>query len=126
MYRLIRAILFLLPEEAAHLLGMWTVRGLGRSSAIAQWSRRSALGAQSDLGSQIAGLAFPNPIGLAAGLDKDAEAVSGFFALGFGAVEVGTVTPRPQAGNPTPPLARLLSQQALINRMAFNNCGAEE
>ncbi len=126
MYRLIRAILFLLPEEAAHRLGIWTLRWLGRSSAIAQWSRRKALDAQSDLGSQIAGLAFPNPIGLAAGLDKDAEAVSGLFALGFGAVEVGTVTPRPQAGNPSPRLFRLLSQQALINRMGFNNCGAEE
>ncbi len=126
MYRLIRAILFLLPEEAAHRLGMWTLRWLGRSIAIANWTRRRALDAQSDLGSQIAGLAFPNPVGLAAGLDKNAEAISGLFALGFGAVEVGTVTPRPQAGNPSPRLFRLSSHQALINRMGFNNCGAEE
>jgi dihydroorotate dehydrogenase len=126
MYRLIRAILFLLPEEAAHRLGIWTLRWLGRSSAVAQWTRRRALDEQSDLGSQIAGLTFPNPIGLAAGLDKNAEAIPGLFALGFGAVEVGTVTPRPQAGNPSPRLFRLPSHQALINRMGFNNCGAEE
>src|SRR5260370_3337527 len=101
MYRLIRAILFLLPEEAAHRLGMWTLRGLGRSSAIAQWSRRSALGAQSDLGSQIAGLAFPNPIDLLAGLDKNAEEVSGFFAIVFCTGDAGTPTTSPIHDNTT-------------------------
>lgn len=126
MYRLIRAILFLLPEEAAHRVGMWGLRCLGGSVSFAKWTRRRVLSSHSDLRSQIAGLTFPNPLGLAAGLDKDAEAIPGLFALGFGAVEVGTVTPRPQAGNPSPRLFRLSSHQALINRMGFNNRGAQE
>lgn len=126
MYRLIRAILFLLPEEAAHRLGMWSLGWLGRSTSISKLTRRRILDAESDLSTQIAGLTFPNPVGLAAGLDKDAEAIPGLFALGFGAVEVGTVTPRPQEGNPSPRLFRLSSHRALINRMGFNNCGAPE
>jgi dihydroorotate dehydrogenase len=69
---------------------------------------------------------LPNPIGLAAGLDKDAEAVPGLFALGFGSIEVGTVTPRAQPGNPQPRLFRIPEHQALINRMGFNNVGAEK
>jgi dihydroorotate dehydrogenase len=72
-----------------------------------------------------AGLGFSHPIMLAAGFDKDAEAVGGFFALGFSAVEVGTVTPRPQPGNPAPRLFRLPEARALINRMGFNNHGIE-
>src|SRR5262245_52684800 len=73
----------------------------------------------------VAGLRFPNPIGLAAGLDKDAVAVRGLFSPGFGSVEIGTVTPRPQSGNPRPRLFRLREHRALINRMGFNNQGAE-
>jgi len=69
------------------------------------------------------GLDFPNPIGLAAGFDKNAEAVDGAFGLGFGLVEVGTVTPRPQAGNPRPRVFRLDRQGAMINRLGFNNDG---
>src|SRR5688572_16799663 len=69
------------------------------------------------------GVRFPNRIGLAAGLDKNAEAVVGLFALGFGFVEVGTVTPRPQPGNPRPRLFRLPEHEAIINRMGFNNDG---
>ncbi len=72
-----------------------------------------------------AGLEFAHPVALAAGLDKDAHAVSGLFALGFAAVEVGTVTPRPQVGNPAPRLFRLAEQGALINRLGFNNAGAQ-
>ncbi|KTF69442.1 quinone-dependent dihydroorotate dehydrogenase [Sphingomonas sp. HT-1] len=73
----------------------------------------------------LAGLTFPNRIGLAAGLDKDAEAIPGLFALGFGAVEVGTLTPRPQPGNPRPRLFRLVEDEAVINRMGFNNGGID-
>jgi dihydroorotate dehydrogenase len=72
-----------------------------------------------------AGLAFAHPVALAAGLDKDGHAVSGLYALGFSAVEVGTVTPRPQSGNPPPRLFRLPEHGALINRLGFNNGGAE-
>ncbi len=76
-------------------------------------------------GVTVAGIRFPNPIGLAAGLDKDAEAIRGLFALGFGAVEVGTLTPRPQPGNPRPRLFRLVEDEAVINRMGFNNRGID-
>ncbi|HEU4959485.1 MAG TPA: quinone-dependent dihydroorotate dehydrogenase [Sphingomonas sp.] len=75
------------------------------------------------LRSEIAGLAFANPVGLAAGLDKDARAITGLFGLGFGAVEVGTLTPRPQSGNPRPRLFRLTRDRAVVNRMGFNNGG---
>jgi len=71
----------------------------------------------------VAGLTFPNPLGLAAGADKDGRAIAGFFGLGFGAVEIGTLTPLPQAGNPKPRLFRLAPDRAVINRMGFNNGG---
>jgi dihydroorotate dehydrogenase len=74
---------------------------------------------------EVAGLRFAHPVALAAGLDKDAEAVDGLFACGFSAVEIGTVTPRPQPGNPRPRLFRLPADRALVNRMGFNNTGAE-
>jgi dihydroorotate dehydrogenase len=73
----------------------------------------------------VAGVRFPNRIGLAAGLDKDGEAIRGLFALGFGSVEVGTLTPRPQPGNPRPRLFRLTEDEAVINRMGFNNQGID-
>lgn len=72
------------------------------------------------------GLKFPNPVGLAAGLDKNADCIDGFGALGFGSIEVGTLTPRPQPGNPKPRLFRITSQEAIINRMGFNNVGIEQ
>lgn len=72
------------------------------------------------------GVSFPNPLGLAAGMDKDARALGAWWALGFGFAEVGTLTPRPQVGNPKPRLFRLVEDRALINRMGFNNRGAEE
>ena len=71
------------------------------------------------------GIEFPNPIGLAAGLDKDAAHIDALAALGFGFIEVGTVTPRAQPGNPKPRMFRIRSADALINRMGFNNVGAE-
>jgi dihydroorotate dehydrogenase len=73
----------------------------------------------------IAGVDFPNRVGLAAGLDKNAEAIPGLFALGFGSVEVGTLTPKPQPGNPRPRLFRLTEDEAVINRMGFNNDGID-
>lgn len=74
---------------------------------------------------EIAGLRFPNRVGLAAGLDKDAEAIPGLFGLGFGSVEVGTLTPLPQPGNPRPRLFRLVEDEGVINRMGFNNGGID-
>ena len=72
------------------------------------------------------GLEFPNRVGLAAGLDKNAMAVDGFAAMGFGFIEAGTVTPRAQSGNPKPRMFRLTKQQAIINRMGFNNVGVDQ
>ena len=79
----------------------------------------------SKLAKEVAGLHFPNPVGLAAGFDKNAIAIDELAALGFGFIEIGTLTPRPQAGNPKPRLFRLLSDNAIINRMGFNNDGVE-
>lgn len=123
MYRLARALLFLLPAETAH---RWVMTGLRWLSGWT-WACRLLRGAEPDprLETRVAGLRWPGPIGLAAGLDKDAEAVQALFALGFDAVEVGTVTPRSQPGNPSPRLFRLPEEGALINRMGFNNHGAE-
>ncbi|MXV43756.1 quinone-dependent dihydroorotate dehydrogenase [Saccharibacter sp. 17.LH.SD] len=78
------------------------------------------------LKTHVLGLSFPNPIGLAAGFDKNARAIRGLAHLGFGYVEAGTVTPRPQPGNPRPRLFRLLNDGAIINRMGFNSCGIDQ
>jgi dihydroorotate dehydrogenase len=108
----------LLPPEAAHRAGVQALKlGAGALSG----------GAPKDpaLQTELAGLKLPNPIGLAAGFDKDAEAVDGALALGFGFVEVGAVTPRPQPGNPRPRLFRLAKDRAVINRYGFNSVGLE-
>jgi len=119
---LLRPLLFRLEAEQAHAL----ILGLGRGwSAVLQRSPWPRARAERSRPIQAMGLDFPNPIGLAAGLDKNAEAVLLWQALGFGFVEVGTVTALAQPGNPRPRLFRLPAQQALINRMGFNNQGAE-
>lgn len=117
MYPLLRRLLFALPPETAHRLALAAVGGWGK--AVGGPRRRD------DAGATVMGLAFPNRIGLAAGLDKDAVAARGFASLGFGFVEVGTVTPRPQPGNPRPRLFRSNQDHALINRMGFNSAGVE-
>lgn len=105
----------LLPPETAHRLAIRALAlGLVPAARQPEWSR---------LRTRLWGLDFPNPLGPAAGFDKDAEAVGALFGLGFGFVEVGTVTPRPQPGNPRPRLFRLARGAALINRMGFNNRG---
>lgn len=127
LYRGLRALLFLFPAETAHHLGMAALALLSRFPRLCQWLRSRALGSPSvDLSVEVAGLRFEHPIALAAGLDKDAVGMEGLFALGFSAVEVGTLTPRPQPGNPKPRLFRLPSERALINRMGFNNHGAAQ
>lgn len=126
MYRLLRAPLFLFPAEAAHNAGISALELLGAAPSVCRRLRASAQIASVDLSTSFAGLRFPNCVGLAAGLDKNAEAVTGLYALGFGAVEVGTVTPRPQPGNPQPRIFRIPEHGALINRMGFNNKGMAE
>lgn len=112
------------PEKAHHL----TIGGLAVAGAVpGMTSLMGALcgvAARPELEVDLCGVRFPNPVGLAAGLDKNAEAVRGFSAIGFGFMEVGTVTPKPQEGNELPRLFRLVPDEALINRMGFNNVGA--
>lgn len=117
LFFLLRPALHALDPEDAHRL---TVRAL---------AARSLLGFASEPEQsrpvRLAGIDFPNPVGLAAGFDKDGEAVAGLFALGFGAVEIGTLTPRPQPGNPRPRLFRLAADRGVVNRMGFNNGGID-
>jgi dihydroorotate dehydrogenase len=115
LYPLIRPILFALDAERAHDLAM---------TAMARMPARAARHDPA-LASEVAGLRFPSPVGLAAGLDKDARAPDAFLGLGFGFVEVGTITPLPQPGNPGPRLFRLEEDEAIINRMGFNSGGQE-
>lgn len=115
LFDLARPALFAIDPERAHRL---TVRAL----ALAGRRGPPAAGA---LAIDVAGLCFPNPLGMAAGFDKDAEVPDQLLGLGFGFAEVGSITPRPQAGNPRPRLFRLVKDRAVINRMGFNNGGAE-
>jgi len=115
-----RPALFRMDAEAAHGLGASLLEVLHRSPAAA----RLASAAVPPLGVEALGLRFPSPLGVAAGFDKAGRLYNGLGALGFGFVEVGTVTARPQPGNPRPRLFRLPADRALINRMGFNNPGA--
>ncbi len=127
MYKRIFApLLFCLPPEVAHGVVFSALRVLGRVPFLLRLLARLAGPAPSSLRVRAMGLDFPNPIGLAAGLDKDGVAIDALAALGFGFVEVGTLTAERQAGNPKPRLFRLRADRALLNRMGFNNCGAEE
>jgi dihydroorotate dehydrogenase len=121
---LIRPLLFRIDPERAHTLTLWLLKQVARAPLLQKLiAARRAL-AHPLLRTEVCGLHFPNPIGLAAGFDKSALAVAALPALGFGFIEVGTVTPRPQAGNPLPRLFRLTADEAVINRMGFNNDGA--
>ena len=125
MYGLIyRVVLRRLPAEGAHRAGFWAIRAAAGVPGGA-WALRRWLGPRDPvLRVRALGLEFPGPVGLAAGFDKDARGVAGLGALGFGFVEVGTVTARAQPGNPRPRLFRLTADRALVNRMGFNNEGA--
>ena len=118
-YSLARAGLFALDPERAHDLTLFGLETATRFGAPRLWA------APPPAPVRVMGIDFPNPVGLAAGLDKDGVAIRGLAALGFGFIEIGTVTPRPQAGNPVPRMFRLRERQALINRMGFNNAGVE-
>lgn len=115
-----RTAMFQLEAEKAHYLGL---KGL---SLLQLSGLSSLLFPKIDTTSvRVMGIDFPNPVGLAAGLDKNGDYIDGLAALGFGFIEIGTVTPRPQAGNPKPRLFRLPEAEAIINRMGFNNLGVE-
>jgi dihydroorotate dehydrogenase len=123
MYKLFRPILFQLGPETAHALTLHALRST-QSIPPALWLLEHAYSAPPKP-VEAFGLTFKNPVGLAAGYDKDSIAVRGLSALGFGHIEVGTVTPRPQPGNPKPRVFRLVEDEAVINRMGFPGKGAD-
>ena len=120
MYRLARPLLFSLSPETAHDLSLDLLGASGRlglSQLVMPKPRQAVV--------NVMGIDFPNPVGLAAGLDKNGDAIRGLSDLGFGFVEIGTITPRPQPGNPKPRIFRLPQAEAVINRMGFNNRGVD-
>jgi len=118
------ALLRLLPPETAHTVGFWLVRVAGGVPGGGWLLRRFLAPCDPVLRVRALGLDFPGPLGLAAGFDKDGHGAVALAALGFGFVEVGTVTARPQPGNPQPRMFRFPAERALVNRMGFNNEGA--
>jgi len=120
LYSLARPLLFSLDAETAHNLTLPALRRAAALGLTSMTSRRPVPDPRT-----VMGITFPNPVGLAAGLDKDGRYIDGLASLGFGFIEIGTVTPRPQAGNPRPRIFRLPAAQGLINRMGFNNGGVD-
>lgn len=120
MYDLLRSLMFKLPAETSHDVALDLIGAAGRLRLADKLVR--PVPAQPV---EVMGITFDNPVGLAAGLDKNAVAVDGLAAMGFGSIEVGTVTPRPQAGNVKPRLFRLPEHEAIINRFGFNNLGVD-
>ncbi|TXI49233.1 MAG: quinone-dependent dihydroorotate dehydrogenase [Lysobacter sp.] len=120
MYGLARPFLFRMDAERAHALGLSMLETAYRTGLNPVLARKPK-----DFPIKALGLTFPNPVGLAAGLDKNGAHIDALFALGFGFVEVGTVTPRPQDGNPKPRMFRLPEHNAIINRLGFNNDGID-
>jgi dihydroorotate dehydrogenase len=121
-YSLLRPLLFALEAETAHHLtlnSLKTLQRLGLTGLISPQPAGSACHRR------VMGLDFPNPVGLAAGLDKNGDYIDALAALGFGFIEIGTITPRPQPGNPRPRLFRVRAADAVINRMGFNNDGVD-
>lgn len=125
MYHLLRKILFLLPAETAHYLSMNLLKAACSLAPLKKLIANQFTPTDSRLITKAFGLTFKNPVGLGAGFDKNAKYLRELEALGFGFVEIGTVTPKPQAGNDKPRLFRLPKDKALINRMGFNNDGVD-
>ena len=124
LYELLRPLLFKLDPETAHNLTLGNLNRLHRLGLLKAVLPTIAPTSPA-LQKRVMGLDFPNPVGLAAGLDKNGEAIDALGDFGFGFLEIGAVTPRPQPGNPKPRLFRLPQAQAIINRMGFNNLGVD-
>ena len=120
MYTLLRPLLFTLDAESAHHLTLESLQLAARTGIIGACVPRTTA-----MPRTVMGITFPNPVGLAAGLDKNGDYIDALAALGFGFLEIGTVTPRPQPGNPRPRMFRLPAARAVINRMGFNNHGVD-
>lgn len=126
MYKLlIRPLLFLFDPESVHHFTFKVLRIANAIPGVGGLLRASYCVSHSKLQKKILGITFPVPVGLAAGFDKDAKLIEPLAALGFGFIEIGTVTPQPQGGNPRPRLFRLPQDKAVINRMGFNNEGVD-
>jgi len=123
LYPLVKPLLFQLDPEEAHHLTIRNLQLAGKLPFMLSFIAGGKLEHPS-LYRNFLGLDFPNPVGLAAGLDKNGEVIDEIGALGFGFIEIGTITPKPQPGNDKPRLFRLVKDEALINRMGFNNIGA--
>ncbi|MBL4867063.1 MAG: quinone-dependent dihydroorotate dehydrogenase [Pseudomonadales bacterium] len=121
VFKIARGVLFKLPAETSHELSMLSIDAAYKTGT----SFLVAGGRPKDKPVEVMGITFPNPVGLAAGLDKNGDHIDGLAALGFGFIEIGTVTPRSQPGNPKPRLFRLTEHNAIINRMGFNNKGVD-
>ncbi|GAA3921280.1 quinone-dependent dihydroorotate dehydrogenase [Litoribacillus peritrichatus] len=120
LYPILRSMLFKLSPETAHELTLEGLQALSRIGVAGLLNQNVAYSPV-----DVMGIEFPNPVGLAAGLDKNGECIDGLAALGFGFIEIGTVTPRPQPGNPKPRMFRLPEAEGIINRMGFNNKGVD-
>ncbi|MCB9314840.1 MAG: quinone-dependent dihydroorotate dehydrogenase [Lewinellaceae bacterium] len=125
MYKIFKPLLFLFPAETAHRITVFFLDLAAAIPPVRQFLKNWYCLKSPQLEREFHGLRFPNPVGLAAGFDKNGSHIRGLACLGFGFIEVGTVTPRPQAGNPRPRLFRLPADRALINRMGFNNEGLD-
>ena len=120
MYALARSFLFCLDAERAHDLGLTSIEAAYRTGLHPLLAAKT-----SALSTSVFGIEFPNPVGLAAGLDKNGAHIDALASLGFGFIEIGTTTPRAQTGNPKPRMWRLPEHQAVINRLGFNNDGVD-
>lgn len=121
LYSLMKPALFCLEAEAAHDLTLKTLKTAEKTGLLNLYPKPPACEPR-----EVMGITFPSPVGLAAGLDKNGAVIDGMAALGFGFIEVGTVTPRPQPGNPKPRLFRVKSAKGIVNRFGFNNLGVDQ
>ena len=119
-YGLVRKVMFKMSGETSHELGLDMLGAAERLSLLSYIAPKIP-----DCPVEVMGITYPNPVGLAAGLDKNGDYIDAFARLGFGSIEIGTITPRPQPGNPKPRLFRIADKQAIINRMGFNNKGVD-
>jgi dihydroorotate dehydrogenase len=120
IYSLAKPLLFQFDAEVAHDITLKSLKLAEKTGALALYSKPPVC-----LPREVMGISFPNAVGLAAGLDKNGAVIDGMAALGFGFIEVGTVTPRPQPGNPKPRLFRVKEAQGIVNRFGFNNLGVD-
>ena len=120
IYSIAKPLLFQLDAETAHDLTLKSLRFAEKTGFLSFYPKPPQCQSRT-----VMGIAFPNPVGLAAGLDKNGMVIDGMAALGFGFIEIGTITPRPQPGNPKPRLFRVKEAQGIINRFGFNNLGVD-